>query len=1324
MKLKKSYILLIVMAIFLLISIGSACASENITDDGDIELADDGENVVLSDTDTVGNVPDDTNQEKINTSVNTGNDTYKFGHDSDKNISVEVKANSSNVNVNKDNLSVSEGNKTINFEYSNAIISINDVLAVGNHTLTISYLGNANYTNSYKIITVQIFGNNTIYTETNVVCNGKNIEIPVRIHDGVDFIEVIKDNFQLTLVYTNETGNISNLTIKNFTVVDGKIKFNETSDHLIAASLIIDYANATEPKTVEIKISTEVKAKADKDQFKSEEIKNISVTILDGQGNLINVTKNDLEVFENGTAVEFTYNNSKISIASISEGAHNLTIVYKGNETYNASSTNAELNVYGKNQITVPTFVVSDGSSITIPISIFNGLENVTVSASDLTLNITYTNETGDVVNKEISFDVENGIITINEIDFELNKTSAIVDYVNSTGAKIVKVNLLTTVEATPASPKYRYNETNNITVKVFSNENPLTISAEDLKVFDNGNEIQFTFNNSNITVSLEQGVHNLTITYKGDETYNSSSETIELKVYGDLRIEPDESVVLDESNYAIIFVNLNDGADIIPIESLSKLNITLFYTVGNQTFNKTYESGIDLLDNKTIKFKVDDDFDSAYVNIVYDNTLTGNTTVIVNTTIVANETLIYGQSEAKNLTVEVKGTNGHVINLTNENIQVLKDGKALNITVNNSVIIINDELKAGIYNLTVKYAGTNTYLASNKTIVVTVYGINATSPINVNSTKKGEVKISIINGNETINITKGDLTLNVTYINGNDTVVIPVTEYDIENGTLTFTLENGNFTSAILNIKYKNTEANVTLNRIYNVNIIPIGASADFQDGNFTFKVVDKDNPDEVLTNKTVSIMMTKDGTNVYFITKTSSGGYNLGTSTTLTIDENGIATLNNTNFYPGLVISDNIYAPIGTYVATVSGSGAIKGSNKTNLTINKIDVNIVLQPFSEYYGTDKKVTITVTNSKTGKTVSGVYIALNITGATLSSPNQVTNGEGSIELGVSVLPTGTYAMSFAANDTNLNNSNGSGSFTIKKIPVVINGKDVTVQFNTGTTYTIKVTKDGKGVSGVYVFVRLYSTSKKYNDYLFQTDKNGKISFSASLAVGKHKIIVALADTRYSAKQITKTIKVKKAKAKIKAKKVTAYYKGGKYFTVKVTNAKKKKPMYDAKVNIKIFVSKNRFYNYTGNTGMNGKLKLSVDGLKPGKYRIEISGADNKNFEAKSITSKIVIKKAPTKLVAKKLKAKKGAKKYFKVTAKNKKTKKPIVGIKLKIKVYTGKKAKTYTVKTKAKGVAKLSTAKLKVGKHKVVIKSANKYCVGKKAKSTIKIKK
>lgn len=74
--------------------------------------------------------------------------------------------------------------------------------------------------------------------------------------------------------------------------------------------------------------------------------------------------------------------------------------------------------------------------------------------------------------------------------------------------------------------------------------------------------------------------------------------------------------------------------------------------------------------------------------------------------------------------------------------------------------------------------------------------------------------------------------------------------------------------------------------------------------------------------------------------------------------------------------------------------------------------------------------------------------------------------------------------------------------------------------------------------------------------------------------------------------------------------------------------------------------------------------------------------------------------------------------KTFNVTVKDKKTKKPIKKLKLKIKIAD----KVYTIRTDSKGVARLNTDSLDVGKYAVVIYSANnKYFVS--AKSTIKIK-
>ena len=91
--------------------------------------------------------------------------------------------------------------------------------------------------------------------------------------------------------------------------------------------------------------------------------------------------------------------------------------------------------------------------------------------------------------------------------------------------------------------------------------------------------------------------------------------------------------------------------------------------------------------------------------------------------------------------------------------------------------------------------------------------------------------------------------------------------------------------------------------------------------------------------------------------------------------------------------------------------------------------------------------------------------------------------------------------------------------------------------------------------------------------------------------------------------------------------------------------------------------------------------------------------------------------KTQTKVNAPKLTKIQNESKTFDITVKDKKTKKPIKNLKLKLKI--GK--KVYTIKTNSKGVAKFNTKSLDVGTYNVVIYSGNdKYYVS--AKSTIKI--
>ena len=142
-------------------------------------------------------------------------------------------------------------------------------------------------------------------------------------------------------------------------------------------------------------------------------------------------------------------------------------------------------------------------------------------------------------------------------------------------------------------------------------------------------------------------------------------------------------------------------------------------------------------------------------------------------------------------------------------------------------------------------------------------------------------------------------------------------------------------------------------------------------------------------------------------------------------------------------------------------------------------------------------------------------------------------------------------------------------------------------------------------------------------------------------------------------------------------------------------------------------------YSYSRVNG-NGIVHLKISTLSVGTYHVIAYLFLDSDSSIGVASSKIKINKAKPSVSAPKITAKYKKSKYFKVTVKY--NKKALKNLKIKVKVYTGKKYKTYTLKTDKKGIAKINTKKLKKGTHKVVISSGNSnYYISKK--SQIKIK-
>ena len=180
-----------------------------------------------------------------------------------------------------------------------------------------------------------------------------------------------------------------------------------------------------------------------------------------------------------------------------------------------------------------------------------------------------------------------------------------------------------------------------------------------------------------------------------------------------------------------------------------------------------------------------------------------------------------------------------------------------------------------------------------------------------------------------------------------------------------------------------------------------------------------------------------------------------------------------------------------------------------------------------------------------------------------------------------------------------------------------------------------------------------------------------------------------------------------------KISKVT--YNSGKKITIKLMDAVTGEMVSGVKVKIADSKAKKTYYV---TSDKNGRAYFVLDTrLALGSHNLEFSCDDSRYTLTKSKQS-ITVSKAKTTITAPKVTGKFKKSKYFKVTVKDKTTKKVVKDIKVKIKV--GK--KTFNVKTNSKGVAQINTKSLAIGTHNVVISSGDSgYLMS--SKSTIVIK-
>ena len=803
------------------------------------------------------------------------------------------------------------------------------------------------------------------------------------------------------------------------------------------------------------------------------------------------------------------------------------------------------------------------------------------------------------------------------------------------------------------------------------------------------------------------------------NETY-SFGDTIKINVSlkddqgRSINISQEDLMVLCKLDSAENFTNRN-----FTLDNESKIVFEKYETlsVGNYTvkiiYNKTIDD-VEYLFETLVTLNITKSDTNLTASDVKVN-LGSNIIIPINLTVESNRTLNVYKGNMS--VIYIIDGEEYIFNVTNET-------GGYNIT--HKIKLLNFTYGIGNYVILIKFLGTDNCNPSNTTITLSILEnntLNANGTIKVNnSTKNVTIPFSVINynivnitdenGENTTNLTvnnltvlTGDLKLVLKYDNGTENVTVEITDFTLEgeegNYTISFITDlnfTADFYKANLTIIYKNdtlneTSKTVNIKAFAEASIEPVVSEADYQFGEFKFRLVDG------LGNPIPNYNVTLGG--LYF-TKYINNTYS-PSSIILTSDDEGCIILK--LFNESTFVSENMFncLPAGTHNVTFRSDNFYVLDNTTEITVNPINVKIIANNVTSEYGNTIRYTFQVVHAVTGEPIKFASVQFKIVASNINyTRNDTTNISGYyICLNNITLPGNTYNLTLKSIDASLNCSTVKKYITITPRKAVLTASNRTIYYGSDYSAILKVTdkKTGKVVQNVYVWFRVYISSSKYSDFIGRTDKNGKVYLSTPLAVGKHKIIYKTLDSNYNASSITRYLTVKKASAKFTSSSVSTYYKSGKIFQIKLTNTKNKKAVYGAKMNIKVFISKNKYYNYTGTTDANGLVKFKIS-YKPGSYKVVVSSCD-KGYSASAITRTIKVSKSPIKMAPTSLKVKKGT--YFKVKVTSTKTKKVLSSVKVKVKVYTGKKYKTYTIKTNSKGIASLKISQ-SVGKHKVVL--------------------
>ncbi|SDA60724.1 Ig-like domain repeat protein, partial [Methanobrevibacter millerae] len=650
----------------------------------------------------------------------------------------------------------------------NGFAQINLTEAYGNHTVTVYYPGDRNFTSNITIKTFEVerlASELTINVSDIYVSQKETIKVNVTTGaTGKVLISVGGKNYTVTIesgFATLELDNLANgsypvyaryLGDENYNECEGNALFNvnkvQSSINLTVSHLGI-VANGTD---VNITIKAPIDATG-----------KVNVTINDGLQNISYIV-----YVNDGTGM--------LHLETPAIGIYNVTAVYLGDGKYIGSENKTEFEVYptALNLYvgTQPLIFVNDTESISVMVSGNHKGDQVEILVTDSQGNIlinrneTFTSYSGS------PFNATSVVLNLGHFDAGEYLVEAI--YIEINGTKKIEHTGSNTFVVSKLPTQLTIKEIANITV----GEN-ITIELEfgpveatgNISVFVNG--VEHIVNSSNLTIvipGLDAEEYHVHAVYYGDKNYLVSNASAEFKVSKNpipMDIVVTNSYVGGVEQITVILLNDATGRILLDVgdshyyADVENGNATFnIYRLdaGKYSFNVTYEGDDKYFTNKS---------NSSFIVSKYQPEFVVNGTNIT----FGSDELIKFETQY-NITglvkVEING-----VNYTS----FIEEGKG-NLTLY--------DLAAGDYNITLYFNGNEKYL-------------NATAENKFTVNKSGvAIELSVMN------ITYLDSETVVVYVDaiGNVTLRLGTTVIDtknLENGKATFVIDDlvaGNYTA------------------------------------------------------------------------------------------------------------------------------------------------------------------------------------------------------------------------------------------------------------------------------------------------------------------------------------------------------------------------------------------------------------------------------------------------------------------------------------------------------------------------------------------------